>query len=136
MVADPPGWRGNRTRNSSPRRNSELVEPLDAKRNPQIGSTDVGDVSWVVPTVQVHAPTVAIGTPFHTWQVVAQGKSPHAHKAMVQAAKAMAGLGIKALSDPELIKAAKADLQKRTTKTPYVCPLPDHVEPPLNMSVA
>jgi len=42
----------------------------------------------VVPTVQVHAPTVAIGTPFHTWQVVAQGKSPAAHKAMVQAAKA------------------------------------------------
>ena len=58
---------------------------------PLIGSTDVGDVSWVIPTVQVHAPTVAIGTPFHTWQVVAQGKTPAAHKAMVQAAKAMAG---------------------------------------------
>jgi aminobenzoyl-glutamate utilization protein B len=110
--------------------------PLDAKRNPLVGSTDVGDVSWVVPTVQVHAPTVAIGTPFHTWQVVAQGKSAHAHKAMVQAAKAMAGIGIKALTDPELIKAAKADLKKRTAKTPYVCPLPDHVAPPLDMSVA
>jgi aminobenzoyl-glutamate utilization protein B len=40
------------------------------------------------------------------------------------------------LTDPELIKAAKADLQKRTAKTPYVCPLPDHVAPPLTMSVA
>jgi aminobenzoyl-glutamate utilization protein B len=115
---------------------ADFIVPLDAKRNPQIGSTDVGDVSWVVPTVQVHAPTVAIGTPFHTWQVVAQGKSPHAHKAMVQAAKAMAGIGIKALTDPELIRAAKADLEKRTAKTPYVCPLPDHVAPPLDMSVA
>ena len=37
------------------------------------GSTDMGDLSWVVPTVQVHAPTIAIGTPLHTWQVVAQG---------------------------------------------------------------
>ena len=55
---------------------ADFIVPLDAKRNPLIGSTDVGDVSWVVPTVQVHAPTVAIGTPFHTWQVVAQGKSP------------------------------------------------------------
>ncbi|MGC2781888.1 MAG: M20 family metallopeptidase [Bradyrhizobium sp.] len=115
---------------------ADFLVPLNAKRNPQIGSTDVGDVSWVVPTVQVHAPTVAIGTPFHTWQVVAQGKSPGAHKAMVQAAKAMAGLGIKALKEPELIAAAKADLKKRTTRTPYVSPLPDEVEPPLTMSVA
>ena len=114
---------------------ADFLVPLDAKRNPQIGSTDVGDVSWVVPTVQVHAPTVAIGTPFHTWQVVAQGKSPAAHKAMVQAAKAMAGLGVRALTDPELITAAKADLEKRTTRTPYVSPLPDHVSPPLEMSL-
>jgi aminobenzoyl-glutamate utilization protein B len=113
---------------------ADFIVPLDAKRNPQIGSTDVGDVSWVVPTVQVHAPTVAIGTPFHTWQVVAQGKSPHAHKAMVQAAKAMAGLGVRALTEPDLIAAAKADLKKRTTRTPYISPLPDSVAPPLDMS--
>jgi len=115
---------------------ADFIVPLDAKRNPQIGSTDVGDVSWVVPTVQVHAPTVAIGTPFHTWQVVAQGKSPHAHKAMVQAAKAMAALGVQALSEPALIASAKADLAKRTARTPYVSPLPDNVAPPLDMSVA
>ena len=114
---------------------ADFLVPLDAKRNPQIGSTDVGDVSWVVPTVQVHAPTIAIGTPLHTWQVVAQGKSPAAHKAMVQAAKAMAGLGIKALIEPELISAAKADLRKRTARTPYVCPMPDGVGPPLDMSL-
>jgi aminobenzoyl-glutamate utilization protein B len=114
---------------------ADFLVPLDARRNPLIGSTDVGDVSWVVPTVQVHAPTVAIGTPFHTWQVVAQGKSPAAHKAMVQAAKAMAGLGITALNEPDLIVAAKADLRKRTARTPYVSPLPDNVAPPLEMSL-
>ena len=114
---------------------ADFLVPMDAKRNPQIGSTDVGDVSWVVPTVQVHAPTIAIGTPLHTWQVVAQGKSPAAHKAMVQAAKAMAGLGIKALTEPNLVAAAKADLKKRTARTPYVCPMPDSVTPPLDMSL-
>jgi aminobenzoyl-glutamate utilization protein B len=114
----------------------DFLVPLDARRNPLIGSTDVGDVSWVVPTVQVHAPTVAIGTPFHTWQVVAQGKTPAAHKAMVQAAKAMAGLGVKALTDPDLIIAAKADLRKRTARTPYVSPLPDSIAPPLEMSLS
>lgn len=114
---------------------ADFLVPLDAKRNPLIGSTDVGDVSWVVPTAQVHAPTVAIGTPFHTWQVVAQGKSPAAHKAMVQAAKAMARLGVEALTQPALIAAAKADLNKRTARTPYVSPLPDDIAPPLGMSV-
>jgi aminobenzoyl-glutamate utilization protein B len=114
---------------------ADFLVPMDAKRNPQIGSTDVGDVSWVVPTVQVHAPTIAIGTPLHTWQVVAQGKTPAAHKAMVQAAKAMAGLGIKALTEPDLVAAAQADLKKRTARTPYVCPMPDSVAPPLDMSL-
>jgi aminobenzoyl-glutamate utilization protein B len=114
---------------------ADFLVPLNAARNPQVGSTDVGDVSWVVPTVQVHAPTVAIGTPFHTWQVVAQGKTPAAHKAMVQAAKAMAGLGVRALAEHGLIDAAKADLTRRTARTPYVNPLPKGVLPPLDMSL-
>jgi len=54
---------------------------------------------------------------------------------MVQAAKAMAGLGVKALAERDLIDAAKADLQKRTARMPYVCPLPDNVSPPLDMSL-
>ena len=113
---------------------ADFLVPLDARRNPAIGSTDVGDVSWVVPTVQAHAPTVALGTPFHTWQVVAQGKSPAAHKAMVQVAKAMAATGAATLTDPDLLAAAKADLRKRTGPNGYRSPLPDEVEPPLAMS--
>ena len=107
---------------------------MDAKRNPAVGSTDVGDVSWVVPTVQAHAPTVAIGTPFHTWQVVAQGKAPAAHKAMVQVAKAMAATGAAVLTDPALLAAAKADLAARVGPRGYVSPLPPQVKPPLTMS--
>jgi aminobenzoyl-glutamate utilization protein B len=113
---------------------ADFTVPLDARRNPMIGSTDVGDVSWVVPTVQVHAPTVAIGTPFHTWQIVSQGKSPAAHKAMVQVAKAMAALAVSALGDPALITAAKEDLARRLKGTPYRSPIPPEVNPPLDMS--
>ena len=114
---------------------ADFLVPQDAKRNPAIGSTDVGDVSWVVPTVQAHAPTVAIGTPFHTWQVVAQGKTPAAHKAMVQVAKAMAATGAAALTDPALVAAAKADLAERIGARGYVSPLPPEVKPPLTMSL-
>ena len=101
-----------------------------------MGSTDVGDVSWVVPTVQAHAPTVAIGTPFHTWQVVAQGQSPAAHKAMVQVAKAMAATGAALVQDPDLLAEAKADLAARIGARGYSSPLPAEVQPPLTMSVA
>lgn len=114
---------------------ADFTVPAVTARKPMIGSTDIGDVSWVVPTVQAHAPTVAIGTAFHTWQIVAQGKSPAAHKAMVQVAKAMAALGVQALTDPSLIERAKADLAERTAGTPYRCPIPEGVEPPLTMSL-
>lgn len=113
---------------------ADFLVPLDSKRNPSVGSTDIGDVSWVVPTVQVHAPTIAIGTALHTWQVVAQGKSPAAHKAMVHAAKAMAALGLAVVTNLVLREEAKEALRIQTLKTPYVAPIPDDVKPPLNMS--
>lgn len=78
------------------------------------GSTDVGDVSWVVPTAQCWAPAWAIGTNPHTWQVVAQGKSPAAHKAFVHAAKAIAATGLKAITDPGLIEQAKTEWNEKT----------------------
>lgn len=113
---------------------AEFLVPFDTVRRPFIGSTDIADVSWVVPTVQVHAPTVAIGTPFHTWQVVAQGKAPAAHKAMVHAAKAMAALGLTVLTNPVLLEDSKHALAQQTARTPYVSPLKAGVEPPLDMS--
>ena len=115
---------------------ADFLVPLDTVRDPAIGSTDVGDVSWVVPTVQAHAPTVAVGTPFHTWQVVAQGRTPAAHKAMVQVAKAMAAIGARALTDATLLSAAKADLARRAGPRGYTSPLPPEVAPPLRMSLA
>jgi aminobenzoyl-glutamate utilization protein B len=104
---------------------------FDARGESMIGSTDVADVSWVVPTVEGRIATHAIGTPGHSWQIVAQGKSPAAHKGMVHASKIMAATAIVALTDPTLIDRAKADLRARTAKTPYVCPIPPDVNPPL-----
>jgi len=105
--------------------------PLNVRGEPMIGSTDLGDVSWVVPMVQFWGATLAIGTPGHSWQWTAQGKSPAAHKGMVRAAKAMAATAVDCLIDKDLIAAAKADHQKRVSRVPYVCPIPNEVEPPL-----
>ena len=109
----------------------DFVVPLAAKGRGGNGSTDVGDVSWVVPTVQARGATCAVGTPFHSWQLTAQGKSPAAHKGLVHVAKVMAGTAIDAIQNPDVIAAAKADLAARTKVTPYVCPLPADVQPPI-----
>jgi aminobenzoyl-glutamate utilization protein B len=95
------------------------------------GSTDVGDVSWVVPTVQAYGATLAIGTQLHTWQVVAQGKSELAHKGMVSVAKAMAATGLVALESEQLREAAWADLRKRLKGQAYISPMPAGTEPPV-----
>ncbi|WP_026869670.1 M20 family metallopeptidase [Inquilinus limosus] len=109
----------------------DFIVPREAKGEPMIGSTDVADVSWVVPTVEVRVATHAIGTPGHSWQITAQGKAPAAHKGMVHAAKAMAGTALDVLSDELLLARAKQDHRERTAATPYVCPIPPEVQPPL-----
>ena len=109
----------------------DFILPLGTKGAPMMGSTDVGDVSWVVPTVQARVATHAIGTPGHSWQITAQGKSGQAKKGLVHAAKVMAAVAVEALSDPALIARAKADHKSRTEATPYDCPLPPDVTPPI-----
>ena len=112
----------------------DRILPLDLKGEPMVGSTDVGDVSWAVPTVQAHGATFAIGTPLHSWQLTSQGKMPAAHKGMVHVAKVMAATAIAALVDETLIPRAKAAHQARLKATPYVSPLPKDIEPPLEKS--
>ncbi|MBP1862219.1 M20 family metallopeptidase [Rhizobium herbae] len=93
------------------------------------GSTDVGDVSRVTPTAQCWAPAWAIGTNPHTWQVVAQGRSAGAHKAMIHAAKALAATGLDLATSPELLADAKEEWLEKTREQPYVCPIPDYISP-------
>jgi aminobenzoyl-glutamate utilization protein B len=93
------------------------------------GSTDVGDVSRVTPTAQCWAPAWAIGTNPHTWQVVAQGRSPAAHKAMVHAAKVLAATGLDLVMSEELRFEARAEWEGKMDGQPYVCPIPEAIKP-------
>jgi aminobenzoyl-glutamate utilization protein B len=78
----------------------------------------------------VYGATWAIGTPGHSWQVVAQGKSKGAHTAMIHAAKALTATALDAIISPDLLERARAELVERTDGKPYVCPIPDDVVPP------
>ena len=110
---------------------ADFIVPLNLRGEPMLGSTDVGDVSWKVPLAQADGATIAIGTPFHSWQLTAQGKSPLAKKGMIHVAKVLAGTAIDVLKNPEIITQAKADHTARTAESPYISPLPDDVMPPI-----
>jgi len=110
---------------------ADFIVPLTKDSPSPSGSTDVGDVSWAVPTVQAWVATSAFGTPFHTWQLTAQGKSPAAHKGMVHAAKIMAATGRDLFEDPSLLAQAQAEHRTMLEAEPYVCPMPDEVQPPI-----
>ena len=96
------------------------------------GSTDVGDVSWVVPTVGLRAATWAPGTPGHSWQAVACGGTTMGLKGMNVAVKAMAGTVVDLFLKPEVIAKAKGEfLEKRGAGLKYSALLGDR-PPALN----
>ena len=91
-------------------------------------STDVGDVSWVCPTAQILTATFAKGTPPHTWQMVAQGRLPQAHKMTRYAAKVMAASAVDLLSSPALLAQAQEEFRQRVGAG-YDAPSPKEIVP-------
>ena len=96
------------------------------------GSSDVGDVSWVCPTSQIVAATCAGGTPEHTWQMVAQGKSSAAHKGLLYAGKVLAGAAIDLIEHPETVAEANAEFKRRLGPSGYRPLLPKDAKPKLH----
>lgn len=111
--------------------NDVIVYDKD-KTKVSAGSTDVGDVSWVVPNAQFNVACSVIGTPGHSWQFCATSGMSIGHKGMLVAAKVFALASLRFLQDAELIAQAKAAFAEDTKGSPYVCPLPEGQEPPLD----
>lgn len=96
------------------------------------GSTDVGDVSWVVPTINFRVATFVPGTPGHSWQAVACSGASVGRKGMVVAAKALALSGLELLTTPAELAAARESFEKRKAGRSYRSRLPADQKPPLN----
>jgi aminobenzoyl-glutamate utilization protein B len=93
------------------------------------GSTDVGDVSWCCPTAQFSTACVAMGTPGHSWQYTAQTGMHIGHAGMLAAAKTLTQAGLRAMTDEEVRKQARAEFEKRTGGKKYRSPLPPDTKP-------
>jgi aminobenzoyl-glutamate utilization protein B len=88
------------------------VQEFDYRR-PGIGSTDVADVSWNVPTVGLRTATWVPGTPAHSWQAVAAGGTSIGHKGMTSAAQTLALTGAELFTHPGLIEKARVEFERR-----------------------
>jgi aminobenzoyl-glutamate utilization protein B len=95
------------------------------------GSTDVGDVSYMVPTVGLSTATWVPGTPAHSWQAVACGATEIGAKGMLNAAKTIAMTAIDLYLQPDLIQKAKVEFQKQKGDYQYKALLGDRL-PALN----
>jgi aminobenzoyl-glutamate utilization protein B len=102
------------------------------KQATEAGSTDVGDVSWVVPTVGLSTATWVPGTAAHSWQAVAAGGTSIGIKGMMVAAKSMALTAVDLFSDPKVIEASWVEFRNRTGNEFRYEPLIGNRKPALN----
>lgn len=105
-----------------------FLAPLYQKDAFKAGSTDVGDVSWLTPTAQIHVAAWPNGCPGHSWQNVSCDGTEIGHKAAVHAGKVLAAAAIDLFANPELLQEARAEFEKRT-RDGYVCPIPADAVP-------
>jgi len=102
------------------------IKPWRApKPDPEGGSTDVGDVSWNVPTLSMNATTAPVDAPWHAWPVVACGGMSIGHKGLVYAAKALATTTVDLFEDAKTLEAIKAEFREKTKGVIYKPFIPD-----------
>ncbi len=116
--------------NALPLGSQEQVQPIDSGLG--IGSTDVADVSWIVPTAQFSAATWVPGAPAHSWQSTACSGMSIGRKGMLIAAKTLALSAIDLMTDPKQIEAARASFNQRRAGYEYKSRVPATQKPPLN----
>ncbi|MSR31399.1 MAG: amidohydrolase [Gemmataceae bacterium] len=124
-----------RLRESFPDKNISLEsirQVNDVTGKTTMGSTDVGDVSWVVPTTGFQAATWAPGTPGHSWQAVACGGTTIAKKGMMLASKVLAATAVDLMQDPNKVEQARIEFLKRLEGDAYKPLLDKDQKPPLD----
>jgi len=102
------------------------IKPLEeTKKDPDGGSTDVGDVSYIVPEISLLATTAPYESPWHSWVVVACGGMSIGHKGMLYAAKTLGTTMVDLFQDEKLRNNIKEEFLKRKGKEVWKAMLPD-----------
>jgi aminobenzoyl-glutamate utilization protein B len=106
------------------------INPLkETKENPDGGSTDVGDISWLVPEITLLATTAPADTPWHSWPVVACGGMSIGHKGMLFAAKALSMTMVDLFENESLRKEIRQEFDLRRNNHVYKAYIPEGPPP-------
>ena len=108
---------------------SAILPLKPTEENPGGGSTDVGDVSWNVPNINLGVTVAPKDTPWHSWAVVACGGMSIGHKGMLHAAKAMAMTMTDLFEDPKLVQEIKEEYRERKGDAVYEPIVPEGPPP-------
>ena len=108
---------------------SEIKPLLETQEHPMGGSTDVGDVSWNVPNINLSVTTAPKDTPWHSWAVVACSGMSIGHKGMIYAAKAMSMTMVDLFENPKHVDNIKKEFKERKGDTIYEAMIPDGPPP-------
>ena len=111
---------------------AENIGPFKVIRKGQGGSTDVGDVSWAVPTAGLRTATYVPGTPSHSWQAIASSGSTIGQKGMINASKTMSLTAMQLMQNPDVLKKAKEELNEQRGADFVYKPLFGDRKPPLD----
>ena len=103
----------------------DFLYPRKIIKHGKIASSDTGDVSQIVPLAHVQAACFAQGTRLHSWQLVAQGKAPLAHKAIIKVGEVLSAAGIELIRDKDLMAKVKDEFKRRRASVEYVEAIPD-----------
>jgi aminobenzoyl-glutamate utilization protein B len=95
-----------------------------AQKNGDSASSDIGEVSALVPLAELNVATRPLGTAAHHWATTSSAGHSVGRKGMQVAAKVLAAAGVDLLADPALVKSAKEEFVRQTKGKPYVSPLP------------
>ena len=109
--------------------NGKITTLKPTEEHPMGGSTDVGDVSFLVPVVRLGVTVAPEGTPWHSWAVVACGGMSIGHKGMVYAAKALGMSMIDLFTDKQLLQDVKDEFKMRKGEYQYEAMLPSGPPP-------
>ncbi len=90
----------------------ETILPVDGTIKKDNGSSDIADVSQIVPVVNINTACYGRKTPNHSWAVTVQAKKPAAHKGMIFGAKTLALMGVRLTEEPELLRQVKEEFEK------------------------
>ncbi len=108
---------------------SNILPLQETKEHPGGASTDVGDVSWNVPNINMGMTVAPKDAPFHSWAVVACGGMSIGHKGMIHAAKALAFTAVDLFEDPKAVAKMKAEFLQRKGKEVYKPIIPEGPPP-------